>query len=110
MHAEPHSPTRPVTRLAHLWSERRGNVALLSSLLMPAFMGAAGLGVEASTWGVLQTRLQRTADLAAIGASVAYSASSNSQTAARAAADLAELNGIPAGTRTWTAATKTLTD
>jgi Flp pilus assembly protein TadG len=110
MHAKPHSLTRPITHLAHLWCERRGNVALLASLLMPVFMGAAGLGVEASSWSVLQTRLQRTADLAAIGANVAYSATSNTQTAARAAADIAELNGMPAGTRSWTAATKTLTD
>jgi Flp pilus assembly protein TadG len=97
-------------RLVRLWRERRGNIALLSALLMPVFMGAAGLGVEASNWSVQLTRLQRTADVAAIGAGVAYSATASSLTAARAAADVAELNGIAAGTRTWTSATKTLTD
>src|SRR4029077_10772328 len=64
----------------------------------------------ASNWGVMVVELQRTADAAALGASVAYSAAPNAQSAANAAADIAELNGMPAGTRHWTSSTKTLTD
>jgi len=96
--------------LLRLWGERRANVAVLSSMLMPVFMGAAGLGVEASNWGVLESELQRTADAAALAGAVAYNASGNAQTAANAAADVAELNGMPSGTRHWTSGTKTLTD
>ena len=93
-----------------LWRERRGNIAVLSAMLMPMFMGAAGLGVEASNWGVMSAELQRTADLAALGAAVMYSSTSNAHTAASAGADVAELNGMPAGTRNWTTNSKTLTD
>ena len=97
-------------RCMRLWRARHGNVAALSAMLMPMFMGAAGLGVEASNWSVMGTELQRTADLAALAASVTYVASTNAHTAATAAADVAEMNGMPAVTRTWTASSKTLTD
>ena len=110
MHSKTPPPPRPFRRLARLWRERGGNIAMLAGLLMPLFMGAAGLGVEASNWSVKRAELQRIADVAAIGAGVAYSASSNAHTAATAAADIAEMNGMAAGTRTWSAATKTLTD
>ncbi len=63
-------PQRPIQRLRRLWRERRGNIAMLAALLMPLFLGAAGLGVEASNWSVRETELQRTADVAAIGAGV----------------------------------------
>jgi hypothetical protein len=101
---------RALRHRLHLWRDRCANVATLSAMLMPLFMGAAGLGVEASSWGVTETELQRTADLSALGAAVAYSATSNAQTAARAAADVAELNGMAAGTRSWNTTTKKLTD
>ena len=101
---------RLVSPLLRVWHARRGNVAVLSSLLMPMFMGAAGLGVEASNWSVLQVELQRKADVAAIGAGLGYAASSNAHTAAGIGADVAEMNGMTAGTRTWSATTKTLTD
>jgi hypothetical protein len=45
-----------------------------------------------------------------MGAAVVYSATSNAQTAAYAAADIAELNGVAGATRSWDATTKTLTD
>jgi Flp pilus assembly protein TadG len=110
MHAEPPFAGRPITPLFRLWREPRANVALLAALLLPVFIGAAGLGVEASSWSVLQTRLQRTADMAALAASVVYSSSLNYQTAALAAADIIELNGFVADTRSWIPATKTLTE
>ena len=104
------SGARRLFRCTRIWRERRGNIAVLSSLLMPMFMGAAGLGVEASNWSVLNTELQRTADLVALAAAVSYSGNSNAHTAAGAAADVAEMNGMTAGQRTWTATTKTLVD
>jgi Flp pilus assembly protein TadG len=103
-------PTRGLLRRARVWRERHGNVAVLSAMLMPLFMGAIGLGVEASNWSVMETELQRNADLSAFAAAVAYLATSSAHTAANAAADVAELNGMPSGERSWTSTTKTLTD
>jgi hypothetical protein len=98
-------------RLLRLWRERRANVAVLAAIMMPAFLGATGLGVEASNWSVLQTELQRTADAAALAAALAFEASGNASTATNAGADVAELNGVAgASTRTWNTSTKTLTD
>jgi uncharacterized membrane protein len=54
-------------------------VAVISGLLMPAFLGAAGLGAEASNWSVLQLELQRASDAAAMGAAVVYSSTSDAQ-------------------------------
>lgn len=110
MHTDLHPLHWLASRLARISRARRGNVAVLSALLMPLFLGAAGLGVEASNWSVKEAELQRMADVAAIGAGIAYSASSNAHTAASAAADISEMNGMPAGTRSWNSTTKTLTD
>lgn len=97
-------------RLVRIWRERQANIALLSAMLMPLFMGAAGLGVEASNWSVLHAELQRASDVAAMSAAVVYSSTANAQTAAYAGADTAELNGIAGGTRSWNAASRQLTD
>jgi hypothetical protein len=94
-----------------IFPERRANVAVLAGLMMPVFLGASGLGVEASNWGVLQNELQRTADAGVIAAALVYQTTANAQTAANAAADLVELNGVTGATsRTWNSSTNTLTD
>ncbi len=84
-HGEPTDGNRLSLRhRLRFWRERYGNVAMVSAMLMPVFMGAAGLGVEASNWGLTETRLQRTADLTALAAAVSYSATASAQTAAKA--------------------------
>jgi hypothetical protein len=108
----PDDPKNP--RFRDIWCvlpERRANVTLLAALMMPAFVGAAGLGVEASNWGVLQSEMQRSADAGARAAALVYQSTVNAQTAANAAADVVELNGITgASSRTWNSSTSTLTD
>ena len=90
---------------------RRGNVAMLSALLIQAMTGATGLGVEVSYWGLRQVELQRIADAAAMGATNASYSGVNDQAAANTGADIAELNGISGqASRTWTVATGILTD
>jgi Flp pilus assembly protein TadG len=84
---------------------------MLSALLFPVLLGATGLGVEVSEWSVRQVELQRAADEAALAAGLAYSASNNSQTAATAGANVAELNGIAGSpTRNWSPSALLLTD
>ncbi len=94
-----------------MFPKRAGNVALLAGLLMPAFLGTAGLGVEAANWGVLSTEMQRGVDAASQTAGMVYNSSgNNAQTAADAAADIMELNNLVSGTRTWNATSNTLTE
>lgn len=90
--------------------ERRANVTLLTALLLPAFLGAAGLGVEASNWSVLRIELQRGVDVASQGAAMVYNSSGDARTGANAGADLMELNGLASGSRSWDSATNTLTE
>ena len=100
-------------RFARLWrraADRRGNVALLAGALLPPLLGAIGLGVEVSYWGVVQVEMQRTADAAALGAAIVYKGSTNTQLSDTAAADIAELNGMAGSpNREWTTTT-TLVD
>ena len=84
---------------------------MLSAVLIPAMTGATGLGIEVSYWSLQQIELQHIADAAAIAATIAANGGSTAQVAANAAADIAELNGIPgSGTRNWDATNNILTD
>src|SRR5579863_1197103 len=47
----------------------RGNVAVMTALLLPAIIGGFGLGAETSYWYVLQRGMQNAADEAALAAS-----------------------------------------
>jgi hypothetical protein len=58
------------------------------------------LGIDVSYWEVKRIQLQRIADVAALAGSVRYSQTNNATSAVRSAASVAELNGVPAGTRT----------
>ncbi len=98
-------------RLRQRIASRRGNVAMLAALLIPAMTGATGLGIEVSYWSLQQIELQHIADAASLAAMTSYNGGSTAQVAANAAADIAELNSIPgAATRTWDSGTNTLTD
>jgi Flp pilus assembly protein TadG len=94
-----------------LHHDRRGVVAMWIALTLPTLMMALGLGIEVSSWTISQVELQRAADNAALAGALNYKQSSSSQTAAGAAANVAEANGVTGtSTRTWTAASSTLTD
>jgi len=86
-------------------------VALWIGLTLPTLLMALGLGIEVSSWSVSQVELQRTADAAALAGVMNYTQTSNGQSATGAAANVAEVNGVPgAASRTWNAGTQTLTD
>ncbi len=48
--------------------DRRGNIAILSALLMPAVLGTFGLGTEVASWHANQRAMQNAADSAAVAA------------------------------------------
>jgi|GEM_PF-4339517 len=102
------------THLRHLarrFASPRGNVALLTALLIPAMTGATGVGVEVGYWSLRQVELQRTADAAALSATLAANGGATAQTAAGVGADIAEMNGLTgATTRSWDSTSNTLTD
>ncbi len=109
----PPGPSPPIARCSDrgpLWRDRRGNVALITALLLPVFLGMIGLGVEVSHWAVVKLEMQRTADIAALAAGRVLNTTNNAYTAATAALNLAEINGAGASTRSWNAGTGTLSD
>lgn len=90
-------------------SDRHGAVALLVALALPVLMGVLGLGIDVSYWAMTRLELQRIADIAAVAGVARYGASGQAADALDTAAAVAELNGLPAGTRGGDGAT-TLTD
>lgn len=55
-------------RLAGLLGDRRGNVAVLTALLLPVSLGTAGIATEAASWQANHRAMQNAADSAAIAA------------------------------------------
>ena len=94
-----------------LRKDRIGGIALATGIASPILIMTAGMGVEVSRWTVVKQELQRAADQAAIAGAIQFNASLVAQTAANAAASVAELNGATGGTsRSWNTTTLTLTD
>ena len=94
-----------------LRDERRGGVALIAAIAVPALLVAVALGTEIAHWADAQVGLQRTSDMAALAGVAALARNDTAQQAANAAADVAELNDA-AGTpgRSWNSATLVLSD
>jgi hypothetical protein len=91
--------------------DRRASVAVWIGLTIPTLMMALGLGIEVASWTIVQMDLQRNADAAALAGAMNYTQTSNGQSAATAAANLAEVNGATgAASRTWNAGSQTLSD
>jgi Flp pilus assembly protein TadG len=61
--------------IRRLLGDRRGNVAIISALVLPALMGSFGLGTEVASWYANQRTMQNAADSAALAA--ATNASTN---------------------------------
>src|SRR5690348_5439472 len=53
---------------AKLRTDERGNVAVLTAVLLPALTGALGLGFEVSNWYVTKRSMQNAADAATLAA------------------------------------------
>jgi hypothetical protein len=58
------------SKIRHFLRGRAGNVAIISTLMMPILVGLAGLGIETSMWYQRQRELQGAADIAAYGAAL----------------------------------------
>ncbi len=89
--------------------DRRGSVAILTALVLPVSLGVMALGVDVSNWELTRVRLQGIADAAAMAGAARYAQSTDAPASVTTAANVAELNGVPAGTRTGTG-TNTVTD
>ncbi|MDR3522895.1 MAG: polymer-forming cytoskeletal protein [Acetobacteraceae bacterium] len=93
-----------------LVGDRRGSVAVMTAVMLPVLLGFVALAAEVSTWENQRLALQRTADLSALAAAKLLYAGNTAQSAATAAINLAEINGIPAATRSWSGASNTLSN
>jgi Flp pilus assembly protein TadG len=76
---------------------RRGTVAVLTALALPALMGAAGMAIDMGVWYREYVRLQLAADAGAEGAARLLPAQTSSNAAYQAAA-LIEVNGVTGNT------------
>jgi Flp pilus assembly protein TadG len=76
---------------------RRGTVAVMTALMTPALLGAAGLAIDLGVWYRQAGRLQIAADAGAMGAARLLSAQTAGNSAYQAAA-LIEVNGVSGGT------------
>jgi Flp pilus assembly protein TadG len=70
------------TRARRFAADRRGNVAIMAALALPALMGTFGLGTEVASWYANQRGMQNAADSAALAA--ATNAATNYDTEAKA--------------------------
>ena len=92
-----------------LSGDRRGTASIVVAMLVGGMVTAAGLGFQASEWNAAIASARRTADIAANAGTIVYAASGNAKTAAFAAAQVAQLNGIASGlVLRWDPASTTL--
>lgn len=73
-----------LSTVRRLRRDRRGNVAIISAMILPVLMGSFGLGAEVASWYANQRAMQNAADTAAIAA--ASNATANYATEAKAVA------------------------
>lgn len=79
--------------LRRLFAAEGGSILALAALSLTAVMGMSGLAVELGNGYATKVRNQRVADMAALGAAVAYA--NDAQSASQIAKDIALANGIP---------------
>lgn len=100
-----------MTSLAMPFDDRRASVSLLVAVALPAMVLLAGISLDVAAWALQQTKLQHMVDAAAVAGARQAASGGTAQQNAGVAADLAELNGAAGvASRTWNAATATLSD
>jgi hypothetical protein len=111
MNASPrHSASFFAITAIRFGGNNRRTIGILLAMLMPAFLIAIPLGVEAAGWSASTARLQRTANIAASAGLLDYQNSLDGFAATTAALQMAKLNGVVStNTPTWDAPTQTLT-
>jgi Flp pilus assembly protein TadG len=80
--------------------DRNGSVAVIAAFTAPLLVLALGLGIDVSYWMAVRLQLQRMADLAAMAGAANYASKTTASSALITAANVAELNGLPAASRT----------
>jgi len=100
----------PVPRgIGRFGDNRRGTASIVLAMLVGGVVTAASLGFGASEWDAAIASARRTADIAANAGTIVYAATGNAKTAAIAAAQVAQLNGVAGGTALrWNAASECL--
>lgn len=81
-------------------SDRRAAVSMIVAATLPVLLGVMALGIDVSYWTTVRIELQRTTDIAAMAGAAKYASTNSSGQALTTAANIAELNGLPVGTRT----------
>src|SRR5690242_6888364 len=88
--------------LARIAKDRRGNIAIITGLSLPAIVGFCGLGAESAYWYYRQRDMQGAADIAAYNGAISLrSGNSSSVVTSTATAD--------AKTAGWDSSTGTIT-
>ncbi len=90
------------------WKNRKGNIAVMTALLMPVIVGGAGLGVETGYWYYTQLKLQQAADAAVYAAALELHEGNTSEMLSSATA-AATLNGYTSSTDTISEVTPSAT-
>lgn len=88
---------------------RSGAVSLWLAMAIPLFLVAGGVALNVGEAMLARQRVQLAADLAVQAGAISYGRDVDAQRAAGVAADVAELNGAASASRSWNAATKTMT-
>lgn len=92
--------------LRRLFKAEKGTIAVMGALSLASMLGMTSLAVEVGAGYAAKVRNQRVADMAALGASVAYANSSQSMTVATATAnDIVVANGLPSSSATVSSVT-----
>jgi len=90
-----------VNWLRRLFAAEGGSIVVMAAFALTAVMGMAGLAVELGNGYATKVRNQRVADMAALGAALAYQSSSSSTSAAtQVAKDIVVANGLPSSAAT----------
>lgn len=85
------------TRSAGFGRDTGGAVALLVALLMPAVVGAIGLGAEVGYWYMLERKLQHVADVAAYSGAVRKMSGASASEIDATVQQIAQSSGLPSG-------------
>jgi Putative Flp pilus-assembly TadE/G-like len=83
----------PSRSLRQFGIDHRGNIAILSAILLPVFIGMVGLGSEVGYWQLTQRKLQQAADMAAYGAGIRKRSGDEEATYKLRAEDIAKESG-----------------
>lgn len=90
------------------WKNRKGNIAVMTALILPVVVGGAGFGVETGYWYYTQLKLQQAADAAVYAAALELHEGNTSQMLSSATA-AATLNGYTTTTDTISEVTPSAT-